>query len=98
VPVRVERRERIERLSSVKARGERGVHSEPLPLGGRPRLGRQLGGLARAHLRAEQHRLEASPEPGERNPRRTRLAFAPLGQAALRVLACAVGLGLRVPK
>jgi hypothetical protein len=59
-------------------------------------LGCQLSGLARACLGAEQDRIEARPQALERDPDRMSLSFTALGQTALCVHACAVGLSVSV--
>jgi hypothetical protein len=61
-----------------------------------PMLCSQLRGLVGAHLGAAQDGIEANLEPRKRDPSRMRLAFASSSQAALSVLACAMGLGVPV--
>jgi hypothetical protein len=90
--------ERVERLDSVEASAERRMHGEQCPLRLAPRLGRELSGLARAHARAEQHRVEVAAQALDRDAGGERLLAAPLGQAALGVRARAVRLSLRVTK
>ena len=61
----------VERLARVEAAGQRRMDA-PAGRAARSsqRLRRQLGGLARAHLGAEQHRLEAQPSaPARARPR-----------------------------
>jgi len=57
---------------------------------------RQLGGLLRPQLRAEQHRFEAHAQPLQRDACAARLLLATLGQATLGVGAHAVRLRLGV--
>jgi hypothetical protein len=72
------------------------VGAEQLALLCVPVLGRELGGLARTRLGAEQDRLEAGLHLRQRDAGRTRLPLPALGQTPLRVHARAVGLGLGV--
>jgi len=72
------------------------MHGQQVALLWAPVLGGQLGGSARARLRAEQNRVEARLQPFQRNPGGVRLALAALGQTALGILTRAMGLGVPV--
>jgi hypothetical protein len=97
-PVDADTGHRIERLRTVEAARQRHMQSQELLLLGRPCGAGKLGGLPRSHLGAEQDRLELSSHARNRTTRSARLLGAALGQAALRVLARAVRLGLSVSK
>jgi len=87
-----------ERLRRVKGAGKRPMHGQQLALLRRPTLNCQFRRALRTHLRAAQNRMEIDPQALESDARRTRLALAPLGQAALGVLARAMRLGVCVPQ
>jgi len=97
-PVSRHRAQRVERLGAVEAAPERLVDRQQRALLLAPSLGRQLSGLTRTHTRAEQHRIERSTQPLDGDARRARLLATPLCQAALRIRASAMRLGLRVTK
>ena len=86
--------ERLAGARGVEAARQRRVRGEDRPLGLRPALGGQLGGLARANLGAEQHGVETGLKPGQREAGGPRLAPPPGRQAALGVRAGSVRLGL----
>jgi len=93
-----QRADRLERLLSVEPIREWRVLAQLSPLLLAPRLRRQLRGLASAHARAEQHRVERGAKPLQREARSARLLLAALGQAPLGVGARAVRLCLCVTK
>jgi len=97
-PIGRHRAQRIERLHGVEASPERRVNRQQRPLLLAPALRRKLSGLARTHARAEQHGVELAAQPLDRGARGTRLLAPALGQAALRIRAGAMRLGLRVTK
>jgi len=89
---------RLQRLGAVKATGERRMHPQPLLLVLAPALRGQLRRPARAHLGAEQHRLEGRLQASKRDAGRTSLQLPARGQAALSVLAASVRLSLCMTK
>jgi hypothetical protein len=95
-PVRRQARQLGERLTRVEVAGERRMHGQQLALLLAPVLGGELCRPARARLRAEQDRVEARLQPLQRDPGGVRLGHAALGQTALGVRACAMGLGVPV--
>jgi hypothetical protein len=97
-PVDADTGHRIERLCTVEAARQRRMQRQQILLLGRPCRAGQLRGLPRAHLGAEQDRLELRPHARDRTARGARLLGPALGQAALRVLTRAMRLGLCVSK
>ena len=97
-PVGRDRAQRIQRLGGIEAAPERRVDGQQRSLLLAPSRRRQLSCLPRTHTRAEQHRVEVSTQPLDREAGGMRLLTPPLGQAALGVRACAMRLGLRVTK
>jgi hypothetical protein len=95
-PVGRQTRELGERLARVEVAGQRRMHGQQLALLLAPVLGGQLGGLARARLGTEQGRVEAHVQSLQRDPGGVRLADTALGQTALGIRACAMGLGIPV--
>jgi hypothetical protein len=85
-----------ERLASVEIAGQRRMYGQQVALLLTPVLGGQLGGLARARLGAEQDRIEACVQSLQRDPSGVRLAHTALGQTALCVHTCAMGLSVPV--
>jgi len=83
-------------LASVEAACKRRMQTQQTALLCAPVLGSHLSGLTRACLGAEQDCIEARLQALERHSGRMSLSFTTLGQTALRVHACAVGLGVSV--
>jgi len=95
-PVGSEPRQRVAGLARVEAARQRRMGPQALTLLPAPLCRRELGRLARTHLGAEQHRLEARFQARDGGARGSRLTLAARGQRALGIRTCTVGLGLGV--
>jgi len=95
-PVGSEPRQRVAGLARVEAARQRRMGPQALTLLPVPLCRRQLRRLARAHLGAEQHRLEARFQARDGDASGSRLALAARGQPALGIRARTVGLRVGV--